>query len=395
MATLTLQHIDALGELVNADTVKLSDSSATYGIKNLATGAAAVAPTSTISPISTGIYSYSTTVLDPGVDYEAYWEVVYQGLAPQYYVQRFQIDPAAVLHPGPTLAEIEAEIARRIGPYYQFTIGVGSAVDRAIVSRLKSSLLRGGYDDMYLLRRGKMVGGTSAIGFNSDDRIRTVKSLDVSNGGLVVDRNYTITPAQNEIIELLSMDPDAIRYCALEGLRRAYLVDTVELNATITGIETDFTALAPWLTETWQVQELEAGWNSVFINPVKVGWWKPLSRQGRLKIRSSAFWENRAIVTALRPAYTLVNGMTNMAGPDDDDDYVHITKEYAASAGHCECWRYYPAFLTPLAQAKMGTSMEDAAKVFTKEGEKVLDRIPQRVQPPGPYGIHGVTSNAS
>jgi hypothetical protein len=86
--------------------------------------------------------------------------------------------------------------------------------------------------------------------------------------------------------------------------------------------------------------------------------------------------------------------VTTMTGPNDDNDYIHVSKEYAAAAAHVECWRYYPSLLTPLAQLDMGVSRSDAAKVFTKEGELVISHVPQEQQPPGPFGVYrGTTSN--
>jgi hypothetical protein len=380
--------------LANATSVKLKDVGNTFGIRNADTLAVIVTPTGDIAPTTTGTYSYDIGAIALSGQYEAQWEVI-NGSSTSYVQQLFEIEAAEVMLPGPSLAEIEAETARRIGPYFSLVAGSGATVERVPVPTLQSRLLRSGYDDLYILRRGRTTSGSAVPGFIADDRVRVVKELDVSTGALVVDRNYTGAPIQNEVIELMALDPVAIRSAVLEGLRRAYFIDTVTLTPDAGNIESDFTALAPWLKDTWQVMTIDSGWDTPFAVPTKVGWWKPIARQGRLHIRSGAFHAGRAIVTALRPAHTLVNGSTTLAGPNDDDDYVHISKEYAASAAHVECWRYYPAQLTPLAQLDMGISKTDAAKVFTKEGELVISHVPQYNQPPGPFGVYTGQSNAS
>lgn len=385
-------------ELADAYSVKLNDPGNTFGIRDAATLAVIVPPTAAILPASLGTYSYDISAIVVPGNYEVQWEVIneVEGVpGPATYVQQlFEIEAAEIILPGPTLAEVEAEVARRIGPYFQLTAGAGSTVERVPVSTLQSRLLRSGYDDLYLLRRGKTTAGGQVPGFVADDRIRVVKQLDVQTGALVVDRNYTVPTVNTEVIELMALDPSAIRYTTLEGLRRAYFIDTVTLSPTAGNMESDFTALAPWLMNTWQVMAIESGWDTPFVIPSKVGWWKPLVRQGRLHIRSGAFHAGKAVITALRPAYTLVNGVTTMTGPNDDNDYIHVSKEYAAAAAHVECWRYYPSLLTPLAQLDMGVSRSDAAKVFTKEGELVISYVPQEQQPPGPFGVYrGTTSN--
>jgi len=79
MATRLLsKQFKVAGVLTNATTVKLSDPTATYGVKETVSGNVVVADATAMTNSATGVYEYSfTDTVD--IAYTAYFEVVYAG----------------------------------------------------------------------------------------------------------------------------------------------------------------------------------------------------------------------------------------------------------------------------------------------------------------------------
>lgn len=373
MATISIQnYVD--GVLTNATTVKLRDIGGTFGIRRTSDLSIVVTPTAAITPTSTGTYSYDTTSLANG-EYEAQWEVV-NGLFTDYTQQIFDVDAAEVVLPGPTLKEIEQNVARRIGPWDEHVVASGTTA-AFIVNKLKRSVDLGGVEDMYILRRGFTTAGIRITGYNADDRVRSVAEYNYATGELQPDRTYNTAPAVNEKIELMSMDPEHVAYAVQRGLERAMFFDT--LNLTLSGMasERDISSLASWITLPAQIHMIEAGFSSALLYPGKTGWLRLLARQGKVRARMALDpYPNQAVVHAWRPSNSLVNGSTSLIGPQDDTDYIHIPLALAAAAGHIEAWRYFPEEMANRAATGLRPSQEQAASVFTLEQRKMRKNIP-------------------
>jgi hypothetical protein len=388
MATLTLNRTVA-GVLTSADAVYLSDSAGVYGVRDNATGATAVAPTAAITPTSAGVYTYSdSNVLTEG-SYTAVWKIV-DGSNIEYFPQTFSVDALVSVPEGTTLMAIERELATRVGPYAEEVVASGTT-SSAIITAFQSSLsYLTNLQDTYILRRGFKEDGTVVTGFNSADRVRVVASINTSTGAVTPDRNWAIAPTADEVVEFHHLHPTReLRKAVLEGLKRCFVYDRVAITFTSTSNERDLSSSAPWLKSIRQVKNVQVNYSSSTAIPWEL-WFKPFTKSGHVYVQSARDpYPNTMLVTALRPAYSYVNSSTTLAGPDDDDDVIHVDQNYAAAAAHVEAWRRFAYALTAAAQVGYQTSRKDAAAEFTRETLRWVPRLPQRHQLGQPMGYYG------
>ena len=286
------------------------------------------------------------------------------------------------------LMEIEQEVARRTGPFRLIEVtnpqsgeppGPASTTTQVVAHRLLSSMTVGGYEDMFVLRRGRFVDGTrlplAGQPFVADDRIRTVARYDPANGVLEVDRPYSYAPYDGEEVELHHLEPEAeLRPAVLGGLRRCFVVDRFPLETTNGSLYQafDLTAVAPWITSRDQVYDVD------IVTGAPAAQWQIEPYAGGLTLRIGEWNPGSMYVVNRRPApavtYPYPNGNGNGAvvragsvnEPWDDDDRFPISMDYGAAAGHIECWRSARPRMTLLAQTGMWPEQKEVAAEFTR-----------------------------
>jgi len=264
-----------------------------------------------------------------------------------------------------TLAEIERALARRIGPFRLDTIWVGSA-NLITVESLKSTLDTGQWEDLYILRRGIMTSG-AAVTVAAGDRVRSVGAYEYTTGGLTPDRGWTVAPVPGEAIELHHLDPThELRPAVLDGLKRCYFEDYVDVTLATTAPERNLTTSLPWLADIDWLRAIEHDTTAGVNAPVAIGSWKPFNKAGNVWIRIVPDPAPTTLkVTALRPADTLVNGLTSSVGPLLDTDTLPVDAAYAAAAGHVMAWEMFPWRLKGPAEEGLQMAPEQAAARFT------------------------------
>lgn len=361
------------------DGVLTSATETTLSIVNSA--GVIILPTTIIAPVSAGTYSYETSILTPG-NYTATWVFATTGLPTDTISRAFNVDDPVELTDGLTLMDLEAAIAARSGPWKRCHSGIGSTVDRIYCPDLKSSLNMGSYEDQFVLRRGLTRGLEVVTDFEEDDRIRRVAQYDPTLGHLYVDRSYAQAPVEDEALEILGLNPeDELRPAALAGLKRCFFWDTINITVTGSGVyNINLTSSMPWLSQVSWVRDVALSYPSQLLPPSRMGWWKPY-REGRsIKLWTKGGAVGSVVVSALRPAHSLVNGELSMSGPDDDLDVVYVDLDYAAWAGVLELWKSAPAVLMPLTAQGMIPTREDAATEFTKKSLTLVQQMPDTIQ---------------
>lgn len=281
-----------------------------------------------------------------------------------------------------TLAAIEQEVARRVGPYRSGQQSASSVATTTVASvdAFKSTIDLAGLADLWLLRRGKKADGTVVAGFAATDRQRLIKDYDTSLGALTVDRAWTTAPVATEILEFHHLDPtNELRVSVLAGLRRCFFVDRVHLSLPSAAPERDLTALVAWITEASQVFGLESSVGGSLQAPTSLPWWRALNENGGVTVQTAPDpYPNTLVVTARRPHVSYVNGIDSTTGPTSDDDSLSVDLMYAAAAAHIEAWRLFPSALIGPAQTGQQVSREDAATEFSRQA-RIHYTPPKRV----------------
>jgi hypothetical protein len=305
-----------------------------------------------------------------------------------------------------TLREIEQEIARRTGPFHLLDVqnpqpgeagDVTSDATMVVVPGLRSSVDMGGYEDMFLLRRGRLTDGTLLpadgdfpMPFVADDRIRMVRQYRPEVGVLEVDRPYLYPAYDDEEIELHHMHPrQELRPVALAGLRRCYVVDRVPLGRYARNLfmTQDLTAIAPWITSRDQVYGISMAGGAPMTR------WRVEPYGGGLFVRMGEWSIGPAFVTNRRPAVAMVlpqgtltedpvtgepiNGWVVRAGNATeawmDEDRFPVALDYAGAAGHIEAWRIARPRMSLVAQIGMWADQKEAAAEFTRVSTVYFD----------------------
>ena len=266
-----------------------------------------------------------------------------------------------------TLAQLEQETARRVGPFYLlFTdrqVPNTAQFTYALYPELRSEIDLDSVTNLALLRRGVDWQG-NPVPMDVVDRQRLVASYDPENGRVFPDRPWGTIPVAGEVHEFHHLDPQQqLRVAVMAGLRRCYLPDTVQAQPTAQFGGIDLTIQFPWLTEGWQVARVRYGW----VNPYGDAPFDTFRAQGHLFLTGThgsalpmACW-----VDAWRPAYSWVNG-ADSTGPTNDDDVLDVDIDYAASAGHIEAWHLFPARLQAAAAGNYQATRDQAAAEFSR-----------------------------
>lgn len=272
-----------------------------------------------------------------------------------------------------TLAQLEQETARRVGPtYVLFTdrqIPNTAQFTYAYFPELRSEMDLDSVTNLWMLRRGVDWQG-NPVPFDVVDRQRLVANYDPESGRVFPDRPWGILPVAGEVIEFHHLDPQQqLRECVLAGLRRCFVPDTVQAQPTQPFGGIDLTVQFPWLTQAWQISRVRYGW----INPYGDAPWGTYTSAGHLILTGT---HGTALPTAVwvdtwRPAWSSVNGIDS-DGPTADTDVLEVDLDYAASAAAVEAWHHYPARLQAASaggyQATQQMAMQEFARMVSIMG---------------------------
>jgi len=252
------------------------------------------------------------------------------------------------------------------------------------VAELRTSAPLGGYEGLYLLRRG----ATQAT-----DRVRTVDRVEGTSGSLVVDFPYTGPAAAGEVVELHHLHPDLQLLADVHaGLRRCYVLDTLLIAAPPAGVAPappggypgavatvlDLTAQAFWLTSPRQVLAVTSGGALVpaagrYGSPSSAGWtcW---AARGTLYLGvPSGVPTDGLTLRAYRDACGLVNGADQPDGPLADDDLLSVPLDYVAAFAHAEAWRRHRDRLEAAAAEGRFPSQAEASAEATRVASQYAD----------------------
>jgi hypothetical protein len=270
-----------------------------------------------------------------------------------------------------TLQQLEQEVARRTGPYFQAAqdsgVPTSSTATSALMPILKSSALLGGPENLWLLRRGQLADGSptpSPIALT--DRQRLVQAYDSGAGRVIVERNWGTPMYPSELAEFSHLDPaQELRVAVLAGLRRCFSEDRGRVYPNLEGGQIDLTSFLPWLTDPSQCLRLQAGYiyaggDIPFEAVRQAGHVLIVSMHGGAPY--SGAW-----LTALRPAWSWVNEAESSSGPLLDTDTLAVDLDYAASAAHIEAWHRFPSRMFAAAAGNLQATQEMAAREFTRQ----------------------------
>lgn len=285
-----------------------------------------------------------------------------------------------------TLADLERELARRVGPFERYTTGV-SVADVVPLTGLASSVEQMGLEGRYLLRRGFLAGGIDdpdtvgapILGFAAGDRVRLVLAEDPVAGTVEADRNYATQTVSGEAVEVLGFDPRGIRRAVLRGLERSFFVDRVEVSATAYAAERDLTLLVPWLRDPDWV--LDLGYLP-FGSTDRAALAGQRSAEGMAGHVWLTVGPDPAPATlrlrVLRPYATWVNGADSVTGPTADADVLTAPVDYVVCMAHDWLWDTAKPRLAPLVSDGMGNSereVRDAAARYRNRLPRRADRV--------------------
>jgi hypothetical protein len=198
------------------------------------------------------------------------------------------------------------------------------------------------------------------------DRTRMVQTFDSSAGRVVIDRNWHTSMYPNEMADFCHLHPEQeLRPAVLAGLRRCYIEDTIPAVITSGYGDIDLTYQAHWITNPTQVTRAQYGWTKPWADVP----FEATMQQGHVMLRgtSGSYAPANVWVTALRPAWSLVNDADSDVGPIADDDVLSVDLDYAAAAGHIEAWHLFPSHMFAAAAGNLQASQEMAAREFTRQ----------------------------
>ena len=286
-----------------------------------------------------------------------------------------------------TLAQLEQETARRVGPYYSHVtdrqVPNTANFSYANFPTLRSSMDLDSVTNLWLLRRAQPLDVV--------DRQRLVASYDPEMGRVYPDRPWAAIPLPGEVCEFSHLDPEQqLRVSVLAGLRRCFLPDTVQAYPTAPYGGIDLTLQFPWLTEPWQIARVRYGW----LGPYHDAPWDLYTAAGHLIMTGThgVFMPMMVWLDAWRPAWSWVNDAESTTGPTADADTLQVDLDYAAAAGHIEAWHHFPARVQAAAAGNLQATREQAAAEFSR---LALVYGPSRPRSIGFQGVVGVGVNRS
>lgn len=268
-----------------------------------------------------------------------------------------------------TLAELEQSVARRIGPYLSTysdrQVPTTATFDTVVCPRLRTSANIDRVENLFLLRRGVLLDGTS-ISVDPADRQRIVASTDADFGRIYVDQQWATPPSSGEVLEFHHLDPEQeLRPAVLAGLARCYVPDTLVVQPTDQWGQVDLTAQYPWLTDPWQLYRVQYGW----VQPYLDAPYEAVNMGGHLMLTgASGYWyyPSSMWISAWRPSTSWVNGAESTTGPVADDDVLDVDGSYAAAAGHIEGWHLFPSRMVAAAAGGYQATQQMAATEFSR-----------------------------
>lgn len=266
-----------------------------------------------------------------------------------------------------TLAELEQEVAVRVGPFALLVAAAGDA-QSVTVEQLRSSIDLGGWVDLHILRR-------QAPELYPQDRQARVKTYDPSLGQLQADRHYMAAPVAGEPIELHHLPPELLRRGVRAGLRRTYCQYWLTLSAA-----DPLDPEAPSVPESGPVDltDYSGGWLTLpqqvldVVDPradaASIAGWDAYQHNGRAILTLPTGTGNVGLaVIASRDHFGLVNGVYTPEGPTEDDDVLDVELNYGAAFGHIELWRIARSQLETVAaegrQASQGETAAEATRL--------------------------------
>jgi hypothetical protein len=276
-----------------------------------------------------------------------------------------------------TLAQIEQEVARRLGPFQVLVADSSSptisTTSFGVMPDLQTSLALDEVSNLFALRRGLHSDGTAVV-MNPLDRQRRVAAVDSSKGSFEVDRPWQNPLDPSEVVEFHHLDPaQELRPVVLAGLRRLTVEDRFLLGPGFV-YECDLTAAVPWLTSPTQVRNVQVG-------PSPGGW--PGGWGGMIDLPFEVFMECGHVwlrvangdmspyygglyITATHAYYDLANGCPGGV-PVNDGDTLDCDIDWAASMGHVEAWHLLPARMQAAAGAGWQASQSMAVAEATRQ----------------------------
>jgi hypothetical protein len=284
----------------------------------------------------------------------------------------------------PTLADVERDLAARVGNHWVDTVASGDSLHISTLFQT-SNIPLGGWADLWVLRRGVFSSDGSAVpGFVLTDRERRVKADPDDHGNIELDRAYAVQPTAGEQIEFHALQPSMqLRPSVLRGLHRIKYIDRASVSSVAPEAQRDLTAICPWITQEEQVLELETVYPGSIYVPTKVRNWGVFNQDGHVWVWATPDpYPFKILVTHWRRADSEING-TYVAnyqrhGIAQDNDQIHVDVTWAGSAAHVEAWRYFPAVLTPASRTGLSMKQKDAADEFTQKGREFVKVPPTR-----------------
>jgi hypothetical protein len=291
-----------------------------------------------------------------------------------------------------TLAQLEQEVARRVGPYWRFFSDrqVPNTAQFTFVNlpELRTNIDQDLVTNLWMLRRGERFDDMDIVLMDPEDRLRSVDVYDPQQGRVFPDRPWSVIPQDGEYFEFHHLHPEQeLRPAVLAGLARCFLADLVQVepNAQYGGI--DLTAQYAWLIEPWQVTRTQYGWTYPYGDAP----FDTATQRGHLWLTGSTGWASPMTVwvSVWRPASSWVNGADSVSGPTDDFDELDVDLAYAAAAGHIEAWHLFPSRLQAAAAGEQQATQQMAAQEFSRQA---LMRGPRR---PDLVGFGSVVSGST
>jgi hypothetical protein len=291
-----------------------------------------------------------------------------------------------------TLAQIEQEASRRIGPYWRFFSDrqLPNTAQFTFVNlpELRSDIDQDLVTNLWMLRRGERFDDMDIVLMDPEDRLRSVSVYDAQQGRVFPDRPWSVIPQDGEYFEFHHLHPEQeLRPAVLAGLARCFFRDMVKVPATWQYGGFDLTASYPWIMEPWQVSRVQYGyWFPDQDIPFEV-----IQMQGHLVVVGGgftyAYLPQTLWVTYWRPHTSWVNGADSTTGPTEDTDTLDCDLSYAAAAGHIEAWHLFPSRCQAAAAGGMQATQAMAAQEFTRQA---LMRGPTRPTQIGFQSIGGM-----
>jgi hypothetical protein len=370
MTTLSIQRTVG-GVLTSADsaTIRIDD----------ATGGTALAPT-IVAPTSAGAYNYTISTLPSGL-YTVVWTFSVSGQDDDVSTHVVNVDASTTRELGVSLATIEQRLAARIGPYEKRFAGSGSSTGLLVCAAMKTSRDLGGYEELYILRRGRNRYGTLIPNFNPDDRQRAVVSFANTTGALTPDREWNVAPAVDEEFELHALDPEMqLRPAVQWGLERCFFWDRAVLSVSGGLRSYSLADSVPWLTDPSLIASVQSAYPNSVIPESRELWWRPKLLGNLVYLDTNWLGAADLSVTALRPHSSYVNGDMSYSGPNDDDDVLAVDINYALISAHVQCWINFTDRLSVLAASGLRLTATQVADKFNQMSAAIARQQPEQLR---------------